>query len=177
LKVIDLVPEFSERLRSAKREARFAGASLSNFFRKPFGPGWALVGDAAYTKDPITAQGMSDSFRDAELCTTALGEWLSGARAYDAALSNYQSTRDAQALPMYELTCAIATLSPPPPDRQRLLYAMRGNQAAMDGYVQMLAGTMSPAQFETPENIQAILRAAEVNSGRDPSVSAGAALG
>ena len=33
----------------------------------PSGPGWALVGDAGYHLDPITAQGMLDAFRDAEL--------------------------------------------------------------------------------------------------------------
>jgi 2-polyprenyl-6-methoxyphenol hydroxylase-like FAD-dependent oxidoreductase len=43
-----LSPEFAERLRGAKREARFAGAAVPNFFRKPYGPGWALLGDAAY---------------------------------------------------------------------------------------------------------------------------------
>ena len=55
------------RLRGAKREAPFAGAAVPNFFRKPYGPGWALVGDAGYNKDPITAQGITDAFRDAEL--------------------------------------------------------------------------------------------------------------
>ncbi len=51
---------------------------MPNFFRKPFGPGWALVGDAGYNKDFITAQGISDAFRDAELCASALDEALSG---------------------------------------------------------------------------------------------------
>lgn len=178
MKVIELVPEFAERLRSARREAGFAGASLPNFFRKPFGPGWALVGDSAYIKDPITAQGMSDAFRDAELCATALDEWFANARGYSEALSDYQSSRDEQALPMYELTCAIATLSPPPPDKQRLLYAMKANQAAMNSYVQMLAGTISPAQFEASESIQSVTRAAEEGgSVRDPEVAVRAALG
>jgi len=52
--------------RAARREARFTGGGVANFFRKPYGPGWVLVGDAGYTKDPITAQGISDAFRDAE---------------------------------------------------------------------------------------------------------------
>ena len=42
------------------------------FFRVAGGPGWALVGDAGYHKDPITAQGMSDAFRDAELLADAV---------------------------------------------------------------------------------------------------------
>ena len=72
LKMFDLAPEFADRVRGAKREAPFAGAPVPNFFRKPYGPGWALVGDAGYNKDPITAQGISDAFRDAEtLCDRA----------------------------------------------------------------------------------------------------------
>ncbi|HJR53868.1 MAG TPA: NAD(P)/FAD-dependent oxidoreductase, partial [Gemmatimonadota bacterium] len=78
--VIDMVPELAERVRDAKREERFLGMAVPGYFRKPYGPGWALVGDAGYNKDFITAQGISDAFRDAELCSTALDEWLSGAR-------------------------------------------------------------------------------------------------
>ena len=58
LKMFEQAPEFAERIRGAKREARFAGTAVENYFRKPFGPGWALVGDAGYNKDFITAQGI-----------------------------------------------------------------------------------------------------------------------
>ncbi len=58
LHIFDLAPTFAERLRAARRETRIVGTSVRNFFRKPFGPGWALVGDAGYTKDFITAQGI-----------------------------------------------------------------------------------------------------------------------
>jgi len=51
---------------------------VPNFFRKPYGPGWALIGDAGYNKDFITAQGIHDAFRDAELCVTALDEAFGG---------------------------------------------------------------------------------------------------
>ena len=46
LKAIELAPAFAERLRRATRQARFAGAAVPNYFRKPYGRGWALVGDA-----------------------------------------------------------------------------------------------------------------------------------
>ena len=68
LRMFDLAPDFAARIRGAKREARFSGTAVANYFRKPYGPGWALVGDAGYNKDFITAQGISDAFRDAELC-------------------------------------------------------------------------------------------------------------
>ena len=94
LKLFDLAPEFAERMRGAKREAPFAGAPVPNFFRKPYGPGWVLVGDAGYNKDPITAQGITDAFRDAELCATALDQTFTGARSFDDAMGEYQ--RDAR---------------------------------------------------------------------------------
>src|SRR5687767_2509845 len=67
LKTLDMHPELAELVRQGKREEKFFGMSDNdNFFRKPFGPGWALVGDAGYHKDPITGQGISNAFRDAE---------------------------------------------------------------------------------------------------------------
>ena len=160
LKAISLAPAFAERLRGARRESRFAGASVPNFFRQPYGPGWALVGDAGYNKDPITAQGISDAFHDAERCAQALGDWFSGRRDFDTAMAKAQRERDTHALPMYEFTCQLAALEPPPPEMQQLFGAIHGNREAMDDFVRMNAGTISPAQFFAPDNIGAIMGAA-----------------
>jgi 2-polyprenyl-6-methoxyphenol hydroxylase-like FAD-dependent oxidoreductase len=157
--VIDLAPDFAERLHGARREARFIGAAVPNYFRKPYGPGWALVGDAGYNKDYITAQGIQDAFRDAELCATALDETFSGTRSFDAAMSQYQSTRDQHVLPMYEFTTQLATQDPPPPELQRLLGAVHGNREAMDGFVRVNAGVTSPVEFFSEENVKRIFAA------------------
>jgi 2-polyprenyl-6-methoxyphenol hydroxylase-like FAD-dependent oxidoreductase len=157
LKMFDLAPEFAGRVLDAKREAPFAGAAVPNFFRKPYGPGWVLVGDAGYNKDPITAQGITDAFRDAERCATALDLSLSGTRPFDEVMDEYQRGRDEHVLPMYEFTCQLATLEPPPPEMQQLFAALPGNQKAMDGFAQMNAGTISPAEFLSPKNVAAIM--------------------
>ena len=157
LKMLELAPAFAERVRAATREARFVGTAVPNYFRKPFGPGWALVGDAGYNKDFITAQGMHDAFRDAELCATALDETFSGARPFDATMGHYQATRDQQVLPIYELTTQFATLEPPPPELQQLLGALRGNQQAMDEFARVMAGVLSPAEFFSEENVGRLL--------------------
>jgi 2-polyprenyl-6-methoxyphenol hydroxylase-like FAD-dependent oxidoreductase len=159
LKMFDLAPEFAERVRGARRVAPFAGAAVPNFFRKPYGPGWALVGDAGYNKDPITAQGIVDAFRDAELCATAVDQTFTRARSFEDAMGDYQRARDAHALPMYEFTCQLAALEPPPPEMQQLFGAIHGNQKAMDAFVQTNAGTISPAEFFSPESIAAIMSA------------------
>jgi len=158
--MFDLAPEFADRIRGAKREARIAGTAVKNFFRKPFGAGWALVGDAGYNKDFITAQGISDAFRDAELCAGALHRALSGAEPFDDAMAGYQAVRDEHVVPMFEFTCQLATLDPPPPEMQQLLAAMRGNQDAMDGFARVNGGVTSPAEFFSEENIGRILGAA-----------------
>ncbi|CAL9619327.1 hypothetical protein SUDANB176_05808 [Streptomyces sp. enrichment culture] len=150
LATLDLVPEFAERVRAARREERFLGASVPNFFRRPYGPGWALVGDAGHTKDPITAQGISDAFRDAELCAGALDDALTGRRPFAEALSGYAAARDAQVSEMYEFTTQLATLAPPPEDTARLLAAASGDRAAMDRFAGVVAGTVPPHAFFAP---------------------------
>jgi len=160
LKTLELAPEFADRVRGATREHRFAGGAVPNFFRKPFGPGWALVGDAGYTKDPITAQGISDAFRDAELCSIALHETLSGGLAFNDAMAAYQQARDTAVLPIYEFTTQLATLQAPPLEMQQLLGAVYGNQDAMDAFAGITAGTVSPAEFFDPEHVGRIMGAA-----------------
>jgi 2-polyprenyl-6-methoxyphenol hydroxylase-like FAD-dependent oxidoreductase len=160
LKTLELAPEVAERVRAATREERFAGGAVANFFRKPYGPGWALVGDAGYTKDPITAQGISDAFRDAELCATAVDEAFSGRRSFEATMGAYQQTRDAHTLPIYDFTTQMATLEAPPPEVQQLLGAASGDAVAMDSFASVIAGTMSPVEFFDPENIARIMGAA-----------------
>ncbi len=160
LETLEAVPSFAERLRAATREERFVGTAVRGFFRKPYGAGWALVGDAGYNKDFITAQGIHDAFRDAELCATALGETFSGARRYEEAMGEYHTRRDRQVLPMYEFTNDLATLAPPPPELQQLLGAVSGSQEAMDGFARVAAGVTSPAEFFSDENVGRIFAAA-----------------
>ncbi len=160
LRIFEQAPEFQERLRSARRETPVVGTAVPNYFRKPFGPGWALVGDAGYNRDFITAQGITDAFCDAERCATAVDEALSSARGFDEAMTAYQEERDARVLPIFELTQQIASMEPPPPELQQILGAAVGNQEAMDGFVKVNAGTISPTEFFSEENVGRIFAAA-----------------
>jgi 2-polyprenyl-6-methoxyphenol hydroxylase-like FAD-dependent oxidoreductase len=162
---IDLVPEFAARVRAARQEERIAGAGIRNFFRKPYGPGWALVGDAGYNKDSITAQGIQDAFRDAEALAGALDQAFSGVSSYDDALGRYHAARDAHVLPMFEFTCQMATLEPPPPEMQQLLGAVHGNPEAMDQFIRVYAGVTSPVEFFSPENVGKLFEAAQQKAG------------
>ena len=160
LKTFDLVPAWAERVRAATRVEKFTGAAVRNFFRVPYGPGWALVGDAGYNKDPITAQGISDAFRDAELCAAALDSTFRGETRYADAMATYQAARDADVLSMYEFTTQLATLEPPPAEVQQVLGAVIGNQPATDDFVGVATGTVSPSEFFQPDNVGRIMAAA-----------------
>ncbi|HUS16293.1 MAG TPA: NAD(P)/FAD-dependent oxidoreductase [Chloroflexia bacterium] len=112
--ILALAPALAERVHAGRREYRYQGtADLGNFFRKPYGPGWALVGDAGYHKDPITARGISDAFRDADLLATAIHAVLAGEQPADAALAVYEQQRNAAALPQYEEACGMAAFQLP----------------------------------------------------------------
>jgi 2-polyprenyl-6-methoxyphenol hydroxylase-like FAD-dependent oxidoreductase len=156
-RTLQLVPEFYERVTRAEQVAPFLGGAVPGWFRKPYGDGWALVGDAGYNKDPITAQGISDAFRDAERCADAVDQWLSDGRPYDEVMRSWHRERDADAMPIYEFTAQLATLAPPPPEMQQLFGAMAGNQEAMDGFVSVVAGVVSPAEYFSEENVGRIL--------------------
>jgi flavin-dependent dehydrogenase len=160
LKTLELVPEIAERVRQATREEPFAGGAAPNYFCTPYGPGWVLVGDAGYSKDSITAQGISDSFRDAERVTAALVEVFEHGRSFAPTMAAYQQARDAHALPIYEFTTQLATLEGPPPEMQQLLAVVRGSQDAMDAFVSLIAGTVSPVEFFDPDHIGRLLAAA-----------------
>jgi 2-polyprenyl-6-methoxyphenol hydroxylase-like FAD-dependent oxidoreductase len=102
-------PEMGEQLRRAQRVGRFyRSLGIPGFLRVPGGRGWALVGDAGFTKDPLSARGISDAFRDAELCVRAIDAVLSGRQSAEQAMAGYQNTRDRFAIPVQQATRTLA---------------------------------------------------------------------
>ncbi|MDP1702014.1 MAG: NAD(P)/FAD-dependent oxidoreductase [Aestuariivirga sp.] len=154
------VPWIEERFRAAKRQERFAGtADQAGFFRTSHGPGWALVGDAGYHRDAITAQGMTDAFLHAELLAQAINAGFDGNTPMDQALGEYQNKRDASVMPMYGLTNDLARLAPPPPDMTQLMGAIHGNPRATSDFLGIMSGTVGIPEFFAPANIEAIMGA------------------
>lgn len=156
-------PSLAERVRAGRRAERFYGSGENpSYFRKAFGPGWALVGDAGYHKDPITAQGITDSFRQAKMLAETIDEWLCGRRTMLESLARFEQERNASALPMYELTCNLAKLSAPEPEMKELFGALRGNQAETNRFFGTIAGTVSIQDFYAPKNIRRIIDGAHL---------------
>jgi menaquinone-9 beta-reductase len=96
-------PALAASVAAARLEGRLrAFAGRRGFLRQAWGPGWALVGDAGFFKDPLTAHGITDALRDAELVADA------AAAGTEAAMADYAATRDALSVPLLEATEAIA---------------------------------------------------------------------
>jgi flavin-dependent dehydrogenase len=158
LKTLALAPSLAERVQQGRRAERFMGiADLPNFYRTPYGPGWALVGDAGYHKDPITRWGISDAFRDADLLAEALDAGFAGRAALEEALAGYEAQRNAASLPSYELTTQLASFAPPRPEHTALYAALRRDQAARDQFFGVLTGAVPMQTFFTPGNLVRIL--------------------
>ncbi len=79
-----------------------AFAGIPGFLRRAAGPGWALVGDAAYFRDPITAHGITDALREAEFLARAV---LAGT---DEALARCAAERYERVRGFFEVTDRLA---------------------------------------------------------------------
>ena len=100
----EAAPEMARAAARARLDAKlrpFPGTP--GFLRRAWGPGWALVGDAGYFKDPLTAHGITDALRDAELLARAV---VAGT---DGALAAYQEARDEMSLGLFEATERVAS--------------------------------------------------------------------
>jgi flavin-dependent dehydrogenase len=158
MRAVDSIPAFAERVRSGRREERFYGtADLPNFLRRPFGAGWALVGDAGCHKDPFRALGICDAFRDADFLAAAVHEGLSDQRPLNEALARYERRRNEATISEYRENIAQARLDPIPADLLQLRMALRGNQEDTKQFILALEGVIPPGEFFNPENLQRIL--------------------
>jgi flavin-dependent dehydrogenase len=146
--ILSLAPDLAERVESARRASPFRGTSkLPNFYRRSSGKGWALVGDAAYHRDPLPGMGIGDAFLGAQLLADAIAGSLAGrASDLDEALAEYGSSFREKTMPVFEYTLRAASLKDPTPTLP--LYARIG--ASPEGttrFMDVLAGTAEFKQF------------------------------
>jgi flavin-dependent dehydrogenase len=127
-------PRLAERLRAARRTSPVRGMLRQpNQVRQAFGRGWALVGDAGYHRDAVTAHGISDAFRDAEFLAAALDQALGAQESQEAAaLACYQEQRDRALAEIFEITCRLAAYPAVPAfiELQKQLSAANDTEAA-----------------------------------------------
>ena len=154
---LDLAGDLGERARAATRAERIYGtANTTNYFREPYGPGWALVGDAGLAMDPVTGQGISDAFRDAELLAGAIADALDGA-PLEPTLRGYQRARDRAVKPMYDFTLEIASLAPLRIEQQLVFQALERDPDQTQRFLGVLGGTVAPDEFFSPTNLRRLI--------------------
>jgi 2-polyprenyl-6-methoxyphenol hydroxylase-like FAD-dependent oxidoreductase len=100
----DVSPDLAQRVAGSDGPGKLrAFAGTRGFLRPASGPGWALVGDAGYFRDPITAHGITDAMRDAEFMSRAVAE------GGEEALAAHHARRDELVTGMLEVTDRIAS--------------------------------------------------------------------
>jgi 2-polyprenyl-6-methoxyphenol hydroxylase-like FAD-dependent oxidoreductase len=113
--LLRLAPSVGERLRAGHVASPVRGvARMPNYVRQSHGPGWALVGDAGYHRDPITGHGMTDAFRDAELLAVAISAALHEPRDEPDALAGYARARGTALRETFDLTRELSAFPPLP---------------------------------------------------------------
>jgi flavin-dependent dehydrogenase len=146
------LPEMRRRMQNAHLEGKLMGVKgIDNFFRKPYGPGWALTGDAGYLKDPSTGTGIGDAMEQSFLLAEALGAAFDGGD-WEAAMSAFQTKRDHLMRPSYEATLAFTRMrdmSTLQEDVLRAVFLSPGTtRAVANGIVSQLADLLPPAEAE-----------------------------
>ncbi len=109
LKALEQVPELHAQVLAGERERYLGTADMPNYFRKPYGPGWALTGDAGYHRDFLTGLGINDAFLQAELLAKALHEAWSGRKTEEEALAAFEAERNDLVKPCYDTTIKMAS--------------------------------------------------------------------
>jgi 2-polyprenyl-6-methoxyphenol hydroxylase-like FAD-dependent oxidoreductase len=151
---MESLPGLVERVRNGRQAERFYGtADLPAFYRRPYGPGWALVGDAGMTMDPITGQGIGNAFRDAERLAEAIHAGFSGRTPLEAALADYEHQRNEETLPMYEFTSQLGAFLPPSVEQQVLFAAMAQKPEAASRFFGAFTGSMPLQEFFSAGNL------------------------
>ncbi|WP_308222571.1 NAD(P)/FAD-dependent oxidoreductase [Frankia sp. AgB32] len=168
--VVDQVtPDLGDDLRQAERVAPLQPMLYpDNYYRQASGPGWALVGDAGYYKDPYTGNGIADAFRHAGMLSSAL---LSGLdtddQVLDTALRAYGAHRDEETAETYNFTCTISELDLPS-DIYDAFDASSRHERYRTEFFRLLAGATPGHEFFAPERLERMYR--EV--GFQPTVGA-----
>lgn len=131
----ELAPAMHDKLRAGRRVERWLGTGYQpNFFHKPYGPGWALVGDADIHHDSGNPSGISYAFVNAELLASAIDEGLSGRQPLAQALAEYERRRAARWLPHYRFVTGLLQLDAPlPPPVKTLLDRIAADPAGVGG--------------------------------------------
>jgi flavin-dependent dehydrogenase len=138
-----LDPQLLQRVKAGERATPFKGTHrLPNYYRACWGDGWALVGDAAYHRDPLTGMGIGDAFLGAQLLAEAIDVGLE--RDLPAALAGYQQQLWDRTSAVFDYTVQSASLKDPTPLAP--LYAEIGRRPELTQLLMNVLAGSAPAR-------------------------------
>jgi 2-polyprenyl-6-methoxyphenol hydroxylase-like FAD-dependent oxidoreductase len=140
----EAAPDIAARVSDAQLQGKlYFFGGMRGFLRQPWGDGWALVGDAGYMSDPITAHGITNALRDAELLAHAIVDGRS--------LAEYQTARDDLSLEFFEVSDRVASLDwdiPTVQQYHRMMSKEMGREE--DALVALTAPAPAPVPVPVP---------------------------
>lgn len=99
---IKKIKTLAPRLKEAQIISRIRGvADLESYLKKPYGDGWALVGDAGAHLHPITGVGIDNAVCSAEYLAEQLHQYMCGIKSWDMAMNEYERLRNERLEPQY----------------------------------------------------------------------------
>jgi flavin-dependent dehydrogenase len=145
------LPDMARRMKNAELEGKLNGVKgIENYFRKPYGPGWALTGDAGHLKDPSTGTGIGDALEQSFMLAEALGAWFDGA-PWESTMAAFQQKRDKTLKTMYDFTLEFTRMRDIGPAEVALLQAVlispSATRVVAEGMLGQLSSLLSPPMF------------------------------
>ena len=163
---LKLIPALEERVYGGTREGRISGTHvLPNFFRQSSGPGWALIGDAALHRDPITAQGITNAFTHAAILGEELDLAFREEKPLDSATMRYHDRQFELLKPMFDYTVHLAMLQPLPDELKAMLPQIVNSTDAISAFIGAFLGSVPLEQVFPPHLLERF--AADVVRGHE----------
>lgn len=165
-------PDLAARLAATARADRWLTGAVPNFLRRPHGPGWALVGDAGATRDPVTASGITHALLSAELLADAVDAGLTGEAPLPRALAAYGHRRDHLVRDHYDYTRDYARIAAHSPEERALIEAMSRSPHHARAMVGVFATAVPPADFYTRATFRELFDYLNDAAGLPPAIRA-----
>jgi flavin-dependent dehydrogenase len=153
LATLELAPDLARRVAAGRQAQAFKGTNkLPNHYRQASGSGWALAGDAAYHRDPITGMGIGDAFLGARFLAEAFDAAMQSGVPVGSALAGYQEELRCLTRPVFDYTLLSAALDDPAPLSAFYAAVARSPEATRQ-LMNVLAGTVPYREFFNRTNI------------------------
>ncbi|ARI75937.1 NAD(P)/FAD-dependent oxidoreductase [Halobacillus mangrovi] len=151
------------RLEGAVLQGKIIGTpGMPNFFRKAYGDGWALIGDAGHSKDPSTGLGINDAFMQSFLLAEAI-QLMDQGKSRGEAMEAFQQERDRRLMPGHDLTLNyVQSLRKWTTNEMALFQAMAANPMVWNKLVPNLADQLKRESRDVPLLHQSIQLEAQI---------------